>query len=243
MGRGGRVVCLLYLIRPKLTLIIVVTLSPQESGEIAPSEAAVTDSATAPSKDYLRVPAGTSSADTMLTWPVFKGKFLPQCIVRTVFRPKDPAENEGPIGHGTDTIMVRNGLIPLADERIPTLIDRFLENVHTKNPILDTDALVRYGREAAANGPSWDAPSCLVLLACALGAVSHPFNAAVVDQLEGTSESSASSSLIFERELQQAESCYILACRRLGLLKQTVLGSHCYFFSGGWYPNMHCMHC
>jgi hypothetical protein len=187
----------------------------------------------APSKDYLRVPTGSSSADTMLTWPVFNGRFLPLSLARSVFHVKsNESSSKGPVVHGSDTIVVRNGLLPLADERIPSLIDRFLENVHTKNPILDTDALIQYGREAAGNGPGWDAPSCLVLLACALGAVSHPFNVAVTDYVGGPELNSTSVST-FERELQQAESCYILACRRLGLLKQTVLGSQCYFFSGG----------
>ena len=201
------------------------------------SDASCYEQATAPSKDYLRVPSGGSSADTMLTWPIFNGRFQPQCLIRDVFRP-DPEALKGPIGHGEDTMMVPVGVLPLAEEHIPGLIGRFLEHVHTKNPILDTDALIRYGREAAAHGPGWDAPSCLVLLACALGSVSYPFSVAAADQIGVAVDAVATSASIFERELQQAESCYILACRRLGLLKHTVLGSQCYFFSGGMYMDV-----
>jgi hypothetical protein len=129
----------------------------------------------------------------------------------------------------------------LPDERIPTLIDRFLQNVHTKNPLLDVDALVRWGRAAAEHGLGWDAPSCLVLLACALGSCSYPFiESTAVDSIGGAVLSpgapripETTSSVLYARELRQAESCFILACRRIGLLKYSVLGAQCHFYAGG----------
>ena len=40
----------------------------------------------------------------------------------------------------------------LTDNRIPSLIDNTLQNVYTKNPILDVENLVRHGQKAAGYG-------------------------------------------------------------------------------------------
>ena len=194
------------------------------------------------SRDYLQIPACVTTADAALTWPVFEGQFSPDALVGIIFNPEDsPVESSrafDPRSHhpdsvSDDTYQVPGGLQSLPDERIPLLIDKFLECVHTKNPILDVDALLRYGRKAAENGLSWDAPSCLVLIACALGSIAHPFEFAATNTLEGRASPGLTSSSLFARELAQAESCYVLACRRLGLLKQTVLGAQCHFYTGG----------
>lgn len=169
----------------------------------------------------------------MLTWPVFQGRFSDQQLAQNIFRPTNIDTSDDVIPHGIDMLTKESSIQPLDEERIPILLNRFLENVHTKNPILDTDILIRYGREAAANGLGWDAPSCLVLLACALGAVSQPFSISIAESPRLVSEPQATSISIFKRELHQAESYYILACRRLGLLRHNILSSHCFFFSGG----------
>jgi hypothetical protein len=131
------------------------------------------------------------------------------------------------------------GLTPPDDEQIPALVDRFLTNVYTKNPILDVERLVKHGRQCADRGVGWDGWSCLVLLACALGSVAKPFDRSL--QLakpvpeEGKEEGGAgmSSARVYKRELQQGESCFTLACRRLGSLKYSMLGAQCHFFAGG----------
>lgn len=183
------------------------------------------------SKDYLRIPSSNTTADSILTWPIFQSRFLPEYLTETLMAPTPNERDEAP---GSDAFVVQGGFEPLSDERIPFLIDKFLENVHTKNPILDVEALLLHARTAAANGPGWDAPSCLVLLACALGSIAVPFESSVADRAGGVVPiSSVTSSSIHRREIRQAESCYSLACRRLGLLKHTVLGAQCYFYSAG----------
>lgn len=141
-------------------------------------------------------------------------------------------------------MVVPGGLQPLPDEKIPFLIDNFLQNVHTKNPILDVELLLKNGRKAAEVGLGWDAPSCLVLLACALGSIARPFEQSLtmVETISNPDSSSGrlchdpvSSAILFAKDLQQAESCYVLACRRIGLLKNTILGAQCHFFAGGQY--------
>ncbi|KFY47771.1 hypothetical protein V496_10463 [Pseudogymnoascus sp. VKM F-4515 (FW-2607)] len=176
-------------------------------------------------KDYLRIPSTNTTADTILTWPIFAGEYPPEYLIEAILGKGEDDKS--------DAFTVRYGEFEsLSDERIPSLIDRFLRNVHTKNPILDVDALLQYGQTAAARGPGWDAPSCLVLLACALGSVSFSFESSIAKQTEmssaGLTRTSAST---YKKELRQAESCYALACRRLGLLKHTILGAQCYFYS------------
>lgn len=187
------------------------------------------------SRDYLKILSCKTTADAVLTWPIFGGSFSQDVLIGVFFNPEDSNDDSHRLGN-SDTLQVSGGLLSLPDERIPILIERFLECVHTKNPILDVEPLLQHGRRAAENGLGWDAHSCLTLLACALGCVAYPFDPKKETSPEDSVEievSSVSSSLLFSRELQLAESCYVLACRRLGLLKHTVLGAQCHFFAGG----------
>ena len=139
------------------------------------------------------------------------------------------------------------GLTPLDEEQIPALIDRFLTNVYTKNPILDVESLVKHGRRCADHGIGWDGWSCLVLMACALGAVAKPFDRSRVPgehpgyppatpDGDPRSSTASSSARLYAKELRQGDSCFTLGCRRLGSLKYSMLGAQCHFFAGGEYP-------
>jgi hypothetical protein len=207
-----------------------------------------------PSKDYLRIPSCRTTADTVLTWPVFNDAYPADCLIGSIFsqsgghsRPglsDEPLSKFSTVGRGasSDVFSVSGGLQTMSEEKIPSLIERFLQNVHTKNPILDVEALLRYGRSAAEHGLRWDAASCLALLACALGSVAYPFTVSLASSvtMESSVESGivryggeTSSAAVFAGELQQAESYFVLACCRIGLLKPTVLGAQCHFFAGG----------
>ncbi|KAF2486258.1 hypothetical protein BDY17DRAFT_321070 [Neohortaea acidophila] len=189
-----------------------------------------------PSKDFLPIPAARTTADTVLTWPVYEGKYQQSALICVLFEPLK-ARSSGAFPSECDSFTVPGGLIPPVEESIPHLVDRFLENVHTKNPVCDVEELVRQSRLIAVNGLSWDAWSCLVLLACALGTIAKPFDAAVNVVPRASGDMAAETSWIADapttpRELQQAESCFVLACRRMGTLKHSILGSQCYFFAG-----------
>lgn len=201
-----------------------------------------------PSKDYLRIPSCKASADMVLTWPCFGNRFLPDRLIGTFFNvPNSKTSEDSNTSHHhsaaamndsvPDTIQVCGGIKPVLEERIPILIDRFLQNVHTKNPILDVEALVQWGKRAAEYGLAWDAQTCLVLLACALGSISCPFVESLsignISEQPTDQNFYASSASVHAAALQQAESCYMLASRRIGLVKFTVLGAQCHFFAGG----------
>jgi hypothetical protein len=181
------------------------------------------------------------SADTVLQWAIFQEKYSQDSLINGLFQAQDdnsPSLRESSKLPISDEDVRFTGLHPPDDERIPHLIDSFLQNVHTKNPILDVESLVKHGRKCAQHGVGWDGLSCLVLLACALGSVAKPFDMSIAQQaaLRGETDipsSSASSSNIYAQELQQAESCFTLACRRLGLMNHTILGAQCHFFAGG----------
>ncbi|THC89321.1 hypothetical protein EYZ11_011235 [Aspergillus tanneri] len=110
-----------------------------------------------PYKDYLQIPSCRGSADTVLTWPIFRGLFRESALITTLFQSSREAENSA-----IETWVVPDGFHPTNEERIPSLVDQFIQNVHTKNPILNLEALVRSGRQAAEFGLGWDAQSCLV---------------------------------------------------------------------------------
>lgn len=94
-------------------------------------------------------------------------------LIGVLFTPADDTEVEN------DTLFALGNLIPPDEEQIPLLVDKFLSNVHTKNPVLDVEQLVEHARIVATSGLRWDAWSCIVLLTAALGTVAKPFDAAV----------------------------------------------------------------
>ena len=206
-----------------------------------PSQPSAID-AVEPSKDFLAIPAARTTADTVLTWPVYEGKYKPHALISVLFVPLE-SELTPDSSLGSDTFVVPGGMIPPQEESIPLLVDRFLENVHTKNPVLDVEQLVKHSRQVSNHGFGWDAWSCLVLLASALGTIAKPFESAVniapSPSIDGATEITwTTDAPTTPRELQQAESLFVLACRRMGCLKHSMLGSHCYFFAGGSYTGL-----
>lgn len=237
--------------RPKVQAVpnpIISTISPNVTHTL-PDRSTSTEA----SRDFLQIPPHRASADTVLRWEIFLNKYPPNALIGGLFCSESDSSSlpqrrvSNP--HG-DLITNPTGLTPLDEEQIPMLIDRFLQNVHTKNPILDVEALVKHGRKCANHGLGWDVRSCLVLLACALGSVAkpyersiHPTSSVVLSPTSDTSNSSVggnpgnlSSSKLWAKELQQGDSCFTLACRRLGSFKYSMLGAQCHFFAGGKRP-------
>jgi hypothetical protein len=188
-----------------------------------------------PSRDFLQIPPHRTSADNVLCWEIFDGQYDQNSLISVLF-PSDPAT----LNPAEDDVFAPSGTFkPVQEERIPNLIDNFLQNVHTKNPVLNVERLVKEGRKAAQQGVGWDAWSCLVLLACALGSVAKPF--AIADALSPGAADFAiavhtdvpGSRFVFARELEDGESYFLLASRRLGTLKHTLQGAQCHFLAGG----------
>ncbi|KAM0717786.1 hypothetical protein Q7P37_006118 [Cladosporium fusiforme] len=165
-----------------------------------------------PAKDFLQIPAQKTSADVVLTWPIFEGQFSLNCLVEVLFTPERDEETSS---GGLD---LHNGT------RVVTLVEQFLQNVHTKNPILDVELLLSQTRRVALEGFGNDASSCLVLIACALGSIAVPFESSPSSHHQGDEKPPGF--------VEQAQSYFRLALLRLGLLRPTILGVQCYFYAG-----------
>lgn len=109
------------------------------------------------------------------------------------------------------------------------LCQKFLREVHSRNPILDAAELISSARDAAENGLLWDARACLVLIACALALSQGPSSlSAEVD--------SDADALSMEAEADAnaragAEAYYLAARKRIGLLGTSIVDIQCLFFA------------
>ncbi|KIX07362.1 uncharacterized protein Z518_02015 [Rhinocladiella mackenziei CBS 650.93] len=194
-----------------------------------------------PSRDFLQIPPHRTSSDSVLCWEIFDKRYGPNALIGALFPSDENGLADLSVQATDDVFAPYRRFKPPQEERIPALIDNFLQNVHTKNPVLQVELLVEEGRKAAQRGLGWDAWSCLVLLACALGSVAKPF--ALADSLSSATRAEESgfetmsgdrrgSNDVFARELEDGESYFLLASRRLGTLKHTLLGAQCHFLAG-----------
>ncbi|KAE8366861.1 hypothetical protein BDV27DRAFT_155495 [Aspergillus caelatus] len=160
--------------------------------------------------DGLQVPSSFASTDSVFAWTAFGDRGVGQSLPATT---------------RTWQSKKRGGI---CEGDIPNLITSFLHLVHIKNPILDSKSIKPYAYRVAENGLGWDSSSCLVLLACALGAVAAPFDPRTgpLDQHQSTPAH------VIESEKVVAKNSYQLACRRLSLLGRSLLASQCYLLSG-----------
>ncbi|TPX11446.1 uncharacterized protein E0L32_007865 [Thyridium curvatum] len=172
--------------------------------------------------DSLEVSAVFASTDHLLTWPIFAGQWpkdlLSQELLAGSFQSSQPATEES-------TPSVQQHQKPgIREEDAPQLVDRFLHFVYPKNPILYTRQIREYARRIAEDGFGWDAPSCLVLLACALGAIALPFDP--IDE-EGKLHGRYSVDEVATRH-RTAEAYFQAARKRLGLLEIGLAASQCH---------------
>lgn len=180
------------------------------------------------SQDYLIIPECAASADTVLSWPIFEKSFASDVLIQHVWQRHhgDYFPSAEVIESGVD----KSG--------IPGLVDSFLQNAHTKNPVCDVAELVQLGEQASHMGNGWESPSCLLLIACALGSVARAFDDTLQEYLDhidrgGQANGSEACSVGAQGdELAAGERFYRLACQRLGCVGHNMLGSQAHFFAG-----------
>ncbi|KAK0803827.1 hypothetical protein LTR59_004614 [Friedmanniomyces endolithicus] len=173
------------------------------------------------SSEFLQIPAQRTTADAVLRWEIFEDRYPPSALVGMQCSGGGAQDQDS--SNDGETFTVRSGVLAPNEEQIPNLIESFLRNA----------------RIVASDGLGWDAWSCLVLLAAALGRIAKPFDAALAipaspgadftsDPVWSTDPANTA------EELEQAESYFILGCRRLGGLKHSLLGSQCFFVAGAY---------
>ncbi|KEZ45571.1 hypothetical protein SAPIO_CDS1908 [Scedosporium apiospermum] len=106
-------------------------------------------------------PATLINCEAILRWPIFRSCVPPD--LQSFILDSDDAYSDT---LGPSPAPQRGGV---REEDFVKLSGRFLAYVHVKNPILDCSEFRSSVKEAADNGIGWDGPSCLVLIACALG--------------------------------------------------------------------------
>lgn len=188
-----------------------------------------------PSRDFSHIPPHKTTADEVLTWPIFEAAFPPNYLIdaHLGYRLSTGGIFDDDIDADSTILQISSSVAPLDEHRIPALVDRFLENVHTKNPILDVEAMVRKSREHASRGLGWDSYSCLLLMACALGIIAKPFGSELEAVNYDISIEHARHISAPAREKEQADNCFVQASRRLGGLRPSILAAQCNFFAGG----------
>ncbi|KAL2213944.1 hypothetical protein CC79DRAFT_1391828 [Sarocladium strictum] len=177
--------------------------------------------------------------EDILEWPVFKGRRtsydrarIESLIFRTSPGTSDSTASfrHGGNGNGSSIFMGTPGR-GVNEEDAPSHAERFLVNVHIKNPVLNPSDLRRNARWVAENGFGWDADSCLMLIVCALSTISSDFTAEPVtpDLVQGPN---AIRSLTDTHDYGTAEAYFLAARKRLGLLDYTISAAQCFFLSG-----------
>ncbi|KAL4758538.1 transcription factor domain-containing protein [Aspergillus foveolatus] len=159
--------------------------------------------------------------ETVLSWSVFNGRYDAGPSLNDLVLSQTTLSQE-PFLANNDPRLER---LDLDLKTCTRLLHTFLEEVHIANPILDVPLVTDYLYQACVHGIGWDAPSCLVLLICAIGAISESFQ----EHHEASSMTSRRSpSFHLGRRYFEA------AQMRLGVVFRTngVLETQCFFYSG-----------
>ncbi|KAL2836418.1 hypothetical protein BJY01DRAFT_258680 [Aspergillus pseudoustus] len=159
--------------------------------------------------------------ETVLAWGVFEGNYDAGPSLKDLLS-SSPASSREPFLANADP---RHERLDLDLHTCTRLLHTFLEEVHIANPILDVPFVTDYLYQACVHGVGWDAPSCLVLLICALGAISESFQ-----------EHHEASSMTARRSptFHLGQRYFEAAQMRLGAVLRTdgVLEAQCFFYSG-----------
>lgn len=134
--------------------------SPQSSQ--TRGKAAGPDHVTQPcSVESLEVRAPFASTDCLLTWPIFAGQWPHNFLSRELLVGSFHFTQSG---NDWSALPSRQYQGPgIREEHVPQLVDRFLQFVHSKNPILYIEQIREHARRIAEDGFGWDAPSCIVV--------------------------------------------------------------------------------
>ncbi|KAI9930957.1 hypothetical protein ASPWEDRAFT_178829 [Aspergillus wentii DTO 134E9] len=163
----------------------------------------------------------TFTIETVLSWPVFQNRFDSRLDLKALLNHEVLDAPSAIVNSPIENFLAKD-LEPGAYTR---LLNTFLKHVHPANPILDVSLLCQYVQQACINGIQWDAPSCLVLLVCALGSIAEAFHS---QHQSNSMFSRNSSSFIMARSYFEASQ------KRIGLLlsRNGILEAQCFFYSG-----------
>ena len=121
--------------------------------------------------DCLEVPTAFGSAEAILTWPVFHGRWPRNFLSQEILIGSLPSGSGAQGDHHHRNSLKRGGKRAsqgINEENVPGLVDRFLQLVHSKNPVFHTRQIREAARRVAEDGVGWDASSCIVVRSSSL---------------------------------------------------------------------------
>ncbi|OAK96920.1 hypothetical protein IQ06DRAFT_229637 [Phaeosphaeriaceae sp. SRC1lsM3a] len=176
-------------------------------------------------------PATLLNCESIFQWPIFG---TPTHLVHSFVL--EHATNASSTTDSMDP--TRRGNRGIQENDFTSLSKRFLTFVHVKNPVLEVEEYQEWVKIAVDQGPRWDGPSCLVLITCALGCLTEPFECdyepEFADRRARTEQRSFDTV-----DMETAQSYYMAAKKRLGLLDPSHLLVECLFFFGVF--EMYCL--
>lgn len=113
--------------------------------------------------DELHIPSARITPDAVLQWPIFENRYPPNYLTDSTFAaesPDDDTDDEDVVEATQRAPKPRGGI---DEDAVFHLVQRFLELVHIKNPILDTDTMWTYAQRVTEEGIGWDSSSCMVV--------------------------------------------------------------------------------
>ncbi|KAL2859198.1 hypothetical protein BJX68DRAFT_225993 [Aspergillus pseudodeflectus] len=161
--------------------------------------------------------------ESILDWKIFASDRPAVCLF---------AQRNIPAGH----------TYPLPDmsfSQLARLESKFIDNIHTKNPIIDLNELHDMILDIAENGLDWSTRTCLVTLTCAIAAITESYPKIPDPMTESVICSTPSPGHEAEggSELELAMQFWNLAIKRLGYAatQNSVQAVQCLCLAGIWY--------
>ncbi|OJZ86495.1 hypothetical protein ASPFODRAFT_60479 [Aspergillus luchuensis CBS 106.47] len=158
-----------------------------------------------PQNVSLKIPAARICPDAILSWPIFK-----EVRLQTTLNSLTLADHD----HGLEEVASTDVDLAL----IPYLIDRFLQFVHVKNPVVNTVVLRQSAVRVEVGESSRNAHSCLVVC-CLAGPLRYDDRSVERDDHA-------------ESLRATGEQFYQKALERLSLPGDRILTTQCWFLSG-----------
>lgn len=111
------------------------------------------------------------TCQAVLRWPIFDGAYDPDAILAPLFEDDSDESDDEPdhdAGDGVGWSRLKSSPIVVDEKELERydlrhLIERFLTNVQTKNPILDQGILEEYVAEIERRGFDGRGESCIVV--------------------------------------------------------------------------------
>ncbi|RTE84400.1 hypothetical protein BHE90_001046 [Fusarium euwallaceae] len=158
--------------------------------------------------------------ESILDWEIFAPDRPTQCL----FAQRNPPSM---------------GSYSLPDTSYPQLArleSKYIDTLHTKNPILDLSDLHRMILQVAEDGLDWSTQTCLVALVCANAAITEPYPESIGED-EMSLSSTPDQKAREKAELDLSMQFWNVAIKRLGYAsgQSSVQAVQCLCLAGIWY--------